>query len=110
MIDRCLAAGGHKNGDDHHPPEVTDFETAAEYECDLTFDDEELQQDNQSLSIFLKLQEFSISCYLNRPPKTTTVRAINQSPIFIFPERSQSLSTEGSQAHLDPVTDLLGPF
>lgn len=58
MIDRCLAAGGHKNGDDHHPPEVTDFETAAEYECDLTFDDEELQQVNQShaLSIFLKTQ------------------------------------------------------
>ena len=59
MIDRCLAAGGLKNGDDDHPPEVTDFQTAAEYECDLTFD--ELQQDNQSLGIFQKLKELSIS-------------------------------------------------
>ena len=32
MIDRCQAVGGHKNDDDDHPLEVTDFGTAAEYE------------------------------------------------------------------------------
>ena len=52
MIDRCQAAGGQKNDDDDRPLEVTDFGTGAEYQCDLLFDDEELQDNS---CIFAKL-------------------------------------------------------
>ena len=94
MIDRRLAAGGHKNGDDHPPPEVTDFETAAEYECELTFDDEELQQVNQShaLGIFLKLKDFSIFRQHNRPLKTTTGQLIKAQ--FLFSQKDHNLSRQ----------------
>ena len=69
MIDRCQAAGGQKNDDDDRPLEVTDFGTGAEYQCDLLFDDEELQDNS---CIFVKLQEFQVSCVIFTDLQRTT--------------------------------------